>query len=164
MGQGKIESIWGVLRITMGWTFFWTFIDKLFGLGFATTAEKAWIAGGSPAFGFLKHGTKGPFAEFYQGLAGNPVVDFLFMAGLLFVGLALMLGISIRLAGFVGALMMIMIYSAGFLPPKHNPLIDNHIIYAILFIGFAITNSGHYFGFGKRWSETKIVKKYPFLE
>jgi len=118
MGQNKLETIWGILRIAMGWILFWSFLDKLFGLGFATSAEKAWIAGGSPASGFLAFGAKGPFAEFYQGLAGNPVVDCLFMMGLLFVGLALMLGIGVRIAGFAGALMMLLIYSAGFIPPK----------------------------------------------
>jgi thiosulfate dehydrogenase [quinone] large subunit len=75
-----------------------------------------------------------------------------------------MLGVGVRLAGFVGALMVILIYTAGFLPPKNNPLIDNHIIYAILFAGFALTKSGHCLGLGKRWSETELVKKYPFLE
>jgi len=164
MGQNKLETIWGILRISMGWILFWSFLDKLFGLGFATAAEKAWIAGGSPASGFLTFGAKGPFAEFYQGLAGDPVVDCLFMMGLLFVGLALMLGIGVRIAGFAGALMMLLIYSAGFFPPKNNPLIDNHIIYAILFVGFALTKSGYYFGLGKCWSETKLVKKFPFLE
>jgi len=164
MGQNKLETIWGILRISMGWILFWSFLDKLFGLGFATAAEKAWIAGGSPASGFLTFGTKGLFAEFYQGLAGDPVVDCLFMMGLLFVGLALMLGIGVRIAGFTGALMMLLIYSAGFFPPKNNPLIDNHIIYAILFVGFALTKSGYYFGLGKCWSEIKLVKKFPFLE
>jgi len=164
MRQDKLECIWGLLRIAMGWMFFWTFIDKLFGLGFATVTDKAWIAGGSPASGFLKFGSKGPLVEFYQGLAGNPIVDCLFMAGLLFVGLALMLGIGVRLAGYIGALMIILIYTAGFLPPEHNPFIDNHIIYAILFIGFAMTKSGHCLGLGRRWSETKLIKKYPFLE
>ncbi|MEE9551619.1 MAG: hypothetical protein V3V89_01110 [Gammaproteobacteria bacterium] len=164
MGQNKLETIWGILRIAMGWILFWSFLDKLFGLGFATSAEKAWIAGGSPASGFLTFGAKGPFAEFYQGLAGNPVVDCLFMMGLLFVGLALMLGIGVRIAGFAGALMMLLIYSAGFIPPKNNPFIDNHIIYASLYVGFALTKSGYYFGLGKYWSETKLVKKFPFLE
>lgn len=164
MGQNKLETVWGILRIAMGWILLWSFLDKLFGLGFATSADKAWIAGGSPASGFLTFGAKGPFAEFYQGLAGNPVVDCLFMMGLLFVGLALMLGIGVRIAGFTGALMMLLIYSAGFIPPKNNPFIDNHIIYAILYIGFALTKSSHYFGLGKHWSETKLVKKFPFLE
>jgi len=148
----------------MGWIFFWAFIDKLFGLGFASTPEKAWIAGGSPTFGFLKFASKGPLAEFYQGLAGNPVVDWLFMSGLLLVGLALLFGIGVRIAGYSGALLMILIYSAGSLPPKNNPFLDHHIIYTILLVGFALTKSGNCLGFGKRWSETKLVKKYPFLE
>ncbi len=164
MEQNKIEYFWGLLRIAIGWIFFWSFIDKLLGLGFASAPEKAWIAGGSPTLGFLKFATKGPFVEFYQGLAGNPVVDWLFMSGLLLVGLALLFGVGVRIAGYSGALMIILIYSAGFLPPKNNPLIDNHIIYAILLLGFALTKSGHCLGFGKRWSETKLVKKYPFLE
>ncbi len=164
MGQTKLETIWGLLRLGMGWMLFWTFLDKLLGLGFATTPEKAWIAGNSPTFGFLTFGSKGPFAEFYQGLAGNPVVDYLFMSGLLLIGLSLLLGVGVRIAGYCGALMMILIYSAGFLPPEHNPFVDNHIIYAILLVGLTLTKSGHYLGFGKRWSDTMLVKKYPFLE
>jgi len=164
VGYIKLEIIWGLLRIALGWIFFWSFIDKLFGLGFATAAEKAWVAGGSPTSGFLKFRTKGPFVEFYQGLAGNPVVDYLFMVGLLLVGLALMLGIGVRIAGSVGVLMMILIYTAGFLPPENNPLIDNHIIYAMLCAGFALRKSDHCLGLGKRWSETGLVRKYPFLE
>ena len=164
MGQNKIEMIWGLLRISMGWILFWTFIDKTFGLGFATTAEKAWLSGGSPTAGFLNNATKGPLAEFYQCLAGNPIVDGLFMMGLLFIGLALLLGVGVKIAGYAGVLMMLLIYSAGFMPPKNNPFIDHHIIYIILCAGFAMTKSGHYLGLGKRWSELEFVKKYPFLE
>ena len=164
MEQNKIEYIWGLLRLAMGWIFFWSFIDKLFGLGFASTPEKAWNAGGSPTFGFLNFATKGPIAEFYQGLAGNPVVDWLYMSGLLLIGLSLMFGVGVRVAGYSGALIMILIFSAGFLPPKNNPFLDHHIIYTILLVGFALTKSGNCLGFGKRWSETKLVKKYPFLE
>lgn len=164
MEQNKIQYIWGLLRLAMGWIFFWAFIDKLFGFGFASTPENAWIAGGSPTSGFLNYASKGPFTEFYQDLAGNPVVDMLFMSGLLLVGLALLFGIGVRIAGYSGALITLLIFSAGFLPPKNNPLIDHHIIYAILFLSFSLTKSGHCLGLGKRWSETKLVKKYPFLE
>jgi thiosulfate dehydrogenase [quinone] large subunit len=164
MEQNKIHYVWGLLRIGMGWIFFWAFIDKLFGLGFATAPDKAWLAGGSPTFGFLNFAVKGPFAEFYRGLAGNLVVDWLFMMGLLLVGLALMLGIGVRIAGYAGALMMILMYSAGFLPPAHNPFLDDHLIYAMLLVGFAMSKSGDYLGFGKRWSQTRIVEKYPILQ
>jgi len=164
MEQNRLPYFWGLLRIGMGWIFFWGFIDKLFGLGFGTAPDKAWLAGGSPTAGFLKSGTRGPLSEFYQGLAGNPVVDWLFMAGLLFIGLALMIGIGVRIAGYSGAAMMILIFSAGFMPPQNNPFLDHHVIYTILLIGFALTSSGHYLGFGRRWSESSLVKRYPFLE
>lgn len=164
MEQNKIEYFWGLLRVAIGWIFLWSFIDKLLGLGFASAPEKAWIAGGSPTFGFLNFASRGPVAEIFQGLAGNPVVDLLYMSGLLLIGLSLMFGVGVRVAGYSGAIMMILIYSAGFMPPKNNPFLDHHIIYTILLVGFALTKSGNCLGFGKRWSETKLVKKYPFLE
>ena len=59
-----------VLRIMFGFYFLWAFLDKTFGLGFATPAAKAWINGGSPTKGFLS-GSEGPFSGFYHALAGN---------------------------------------------------------------------------------------------
>ena len=85
MENFKSQYVWGVLRLLLGWTFLWAFVDKLFGLGFNTVADKSWLDGVSPTFGFLKFGTKGPFASLYQSLAGNPVVDWLFMMGLLLI-------------------------------------------------------------------------------
>ncbi len=163
MNQNKTHYIWGMLRIAMGWTFFWSFIDNLFGLGFSTTPEKSWLAGGSPTFGFLNFASKGPFAEFYQGLAGHPVVDMLFMVGLSMMGLALMFGVGVKIASYGGALMMILMYSAV-MPPEHNPFLDKHIVYVIIFMGLVASKSGHYIGFGKYWSNTALVKKYSFLE
>ena len=43
----KARYALAVARIALGWTFLWAFVDKLFGLGFATAAEDAWINGGS---------------------------------------------------------------------------------------------------------------------
>jgi thiosulfate dehydrogenase [quinone] large subunit len=163
MEQNRLQYVWGLLRLGMGWIFFWAFIDKLFGLGFATAPDKAWIAGGSPTFGFLKFATKGPFAEFYQGLAGNVLVDWLFMLGLLFVGITLLSGILVRLGGYTGALMLVLMYTAGFLPPQHNPFLDDHLIYALIMIGLTVTKSGYWLGLGKWWSRIKIVERYPIL-
>jgi|SRR3989344_2763558 len=164
MENNKTKYIWGLLRIGMGWIFFWAFIDKLFGLGFATTPEKAWIEGGSPTFGFLSFATKGPFTEFYKNLAGNPVVDWLFMLGLFFVGVTLLLGIFVKLGSYTGVLMLILMYTAGFILPVNNPFLDDHIIYTVLMIGFTISQSGYYLGFGKLWSKTKLIQKYNIFE
>jgi len=161
----KFEKyIWATLRIGIGWIFLWAFLDKLLGLGFSTATEKSWILGNSPTYGFLKMASIGPFASFYQSIAGNPFVDGLFMAGLLLIGIALILGIGVRIAGISGALMLILMYTAGFMPPQNNPFLDNHLIYAIIMIGLIASRSGNYFGLGKWWTETKLVESYPFLE
>jgi thiosulfate dehydrogenase (quinone) large subunit len=163
MTYSKEQLTWAALRIGMGWIFFWAFIDKLFGLGFATKAENAWLAGGSPTFGFLNFGAHGPLQTFYQSIAGNPVVDVLFMAGLLGIGLALLLGIGTRIAGYSGVLMSLFMYSALILP-ENNPLLDEHIIYALVFYGLTQVKSGQWIGLGKSWAKTKLVRNHPILE
>jgi len=175
MEQNKVSYIWGLLRLGLGWIFFWAFIDKLFGLGFATCrdaktgivdilCEKAWLEGSSPASGFLIFATKGPFVEFYQGLAGNPVVDWLFMAGLLCIGTALLLGIGVKIASYSGILMMLLMYTAGFTPPANNPFLDEHLMYVLVFVGLTLSHSGRWLGLGTWWQDTPLVQKYKILE
>ena len=147
----------------MGWIFFWAFIDKLWGLGFATTPENAWLNGGSPTTGFLTYATKGPFAELFQSLAGSPIVDWLFMLGLLGIGIGLLLGFAMKISCYSGALLLALMYLAGFIPPEHNPVIDDHIIYALLLIFLAQVPSGQWWGLGKWWSNLEIVKKNRWL-
>lgn len=154
----------GFLRIMMGWIFLWPFLDKLLGLGFATEYGKGWIDGGSPTYGFLMFATKGPFVEFFQNLAGNPFVDFAFMFGLFAIGTSLILGIATRLACWSGFVLLILMFLAGFIPPEHNPLIDDHIIYAFTLLVLANLRAGDYLGFGNWWSHTKLVKTLPFLK
>jgi thiosulfate dehydrogenase [quinone] large subunit len=116
----------------MGFYFLWAFLDKTLGLGFATPAERAWVAGGSPTTGFLTNATaESPFANVFAAIAGNPVVDWLFMFGLLGVGLTLLLGVGVRIGAIAGAAMLLLMYLAEFpltLTGATNPLIDSHII------------------------------------
>src|SRR3989338_5392234 len=102
MNKKKIVFI--ALRLVMGFIFLWAFLDKVFGLGFATTRDKAWLQGGSPTTGFLSFGVKGPFAEIFHSLAGVIVVDWLFMLGLLFVGLTLMFNRYVKWGCVAGCL------------------------------------------------------------
>ena len=154
------RDIWVALRIVMGWLFLWPFLDKLLGLGFATAPENAWIRGGSPTTGFLKFATSGPLSPLFQSLAGNPVVDWAFMLGLLFIGLALVLGIGVKIAGYSGAVMVLLMWLSN-LPPEHNPFLDEHIVYMIILILLAASNAGQWVGLGKWWSEK--AKNYSFL-
>ncbi len=86
----------GVLRILFGFTFLWAFFDKLLGLGKATPSENAWINGGDPTFGYLSN-NGGTFSSFFTGLAGQGWVSWLFMLGLLGIGVALIAGAGMRI-------------------------------------------------------------------
>ena len=156
----KEQFMWGLSRLFMGWIFFWAFIDKLFGLGFATTKENAWLNGGSPTTGFLTNAPKGPFAPIFHAMAGSAFVDWLFMLGLLLIGLALILGIGTRIASYAGALMVFLIWLAV-LPPDNNPFMDEHVIYVVLLISLAFVDAGNFLGLGKWWKD--VVKKHHWL-
>ncbi|MDH3364703.1 MAG: DoxX family membrane protein [Thermoplasmata archaeon] len=151
------------LRLALGWTFLWAFLDKLFGLGYSTSSDGAWINGGSPTSGFLDYATTGPFAEFYQNLAGSTAVDVLFMLALLMLGVALILGVGMNIAAVSGSVLMLLMWSSR-LPPENNPVLDDHIVYMVALILLAIIGAGQTFGLGKWWSELPIVKRYPILE
>ena len=135
------------IRLALGWVFLWAFLDKLFGLGHETTVAKSWLNGGSPTKGFLGS-SKGPFADFFHSIAGNGVVDVLFMAAMLALGVALMLGIGMRIAAVVGALVTVLMWAAV-LPPASNPFMDDHLVYAGVLVALALLGAGNTLGLGR---------------
>lgn len=157
-----MSNAWSLVRVVLGWVFLWAFLDKLMGLSFSTPAAKSWLAGGSPTLGFLSN-TKGPFADLFHGLAGQMWVDWLFMLALLGIGVALILGIGMRLATYAGALLLFMMWMAS-LPIKTNPFVDDHIVYILVLVGLYASKSGETMGFGKAWKKSKLVKQYPILQ
>ena len=160
---GKTALVWAALRLAMGWTFFWAFADKLFGLGYATEAGKGWIDGGSPTFGFLNFASRGPLAETYKGLAGSESIEWLFMLGLLGIGLPLLLGIGVRIAGSIGIVMYALMYTA-LITPENNPFMDDHIVGIIIMAGLVLAAAGSPIGLGKLWVRIPLVKRYPLLK
>jgi thiosulfate dehydrogenase [quinone] large subunit len=140
------------LRLVLGFTFFWPFLDKLFGLGYATPSARAWINGGTPAQGFMKN-AEGPFASFFKNIAG-PWADWLFMLGLLGIGVALLAGAGLKLAAWTGALLLLMMYLAEFPLGQEgmtNPLFDSHWIEALGIAVCAATYAGDTWGLGRWW-------------
>lgn len=175
--KDKTSYIWASLRIVLGLIFLWAFADKMFGLGFSTCrttdpitsvetvevmCEASAIKGGSPTEGFLTYATDGVFEDFYQNLAGNNLVDILFMAGLGLIGICLVLGIGVNVAALSGIAMMLMMWSAV-LPGENNPLLDDHIVYAIVMLGLIKVNHQQVWGLGQWWQSQPFVKKMPFL-
>lgn len=139
--QNKTLYSIALMRICLGFMFLWGFLDKVIGLGFNTAQGKAWIDGVSPTFGYLKFGVTGPLTQFYQGLAGNPLIDLIFMTGLLAMGLSLILGICTRCGSIAGIIFMAIVYTTA-IPLEFNPIIDEHIIELIglLIVLFASEN------------------------
>jgi thiosulfate dehydrogenase [quinone] large subunit len=166
------NRVLAALRIGFGFTFLWAFLDKTFALGFHTGYDQAgnldrfgdaaWINGASPTEGFLMFGAKGPFADFYNSIAGAAWADWLFMIGLLGIGVALLLGIGMRIAAASGALLYVLMWSVALLP-ENNPVIDDHILGALTLVALALLHAGNTWGLGQVWSSTRIVKDFPVL-
>ena len=160
------SGVWlAVLRIATGFVFLWAFLDKTFGFGYATPAERAWINGGSPTKGFLSSIETGPFQGFFNGIAGAPAADWLFMLGLLGIGAAMILGIGLRIAAVAGAVMMALMWVAEWplAAGSSNPLIDYHVIYAIAGVVTAQTFAGRTWGLGHQWESLPVVHQNPWL-
>lgn len=149
------------IRLALGWIFLWAFLDKLFGLGHDTTPAKSWLNGGSPTKGFLGS-SKGPFEGFFHAIAGNGVVDVLFMVAMLALGVGLILGVGMRLVAVVGAFVTVLMWAAV-LPPASNPFMDDHLVYAGVLVLLTLLGAGDTFGLGRAWASTSLVRRVPWL-
>jgi thiosulfate dehydrogenase [quinone] large subunit len=150
-------------RISLGWVFLWAFLDKTFGLGHETAHGAAWIRGGSPTKGFLAFAAVGPFKGLYHSIAGATWADWLFMVGLLAIGVALLLGVTMRLAAASGALMLVLMWTVA-LPPANNLFMDDHLIYAMLLVILAAAGAGATLGLGRWWERPPLVSKNSWLK
>jgi len=162
-----------VLRIMMGLTFLWAFLDKTFGLGYATPAANAWVDGGFPTKGFLGNVQVGPMQSTLQSWAGSGWADWLFMIGLLGIGLALLLGVGMRLAATSAVVLLAFMWiaewppaqvnSAGEATSSTNPLIDSHLVYIVVVIALALYAAGDTWGLGRWWAKLGIVDRNRWL-
>ena len=162
-----------VFRISLGFVFLWAFLDKTFGLGYATPSAKAWINGGSPTKGFLSSIDVGPFQNTFHSLAGTTFANWAFMLGLLGIGVALIAGIGMRIAAGAATLMMALMWiaewplaqhnSAGEPTSSTNPITDYHFMYALGAIVLALTYAGHTWGLGRWWAQLPFVQRHHWL-
>jgi thiosulfate dehydrogenase [quinone] large subunit len=162
-----------VVRVTLGFVFLWAFLDKTFGFGYATPSAKAWINGGSPTKGFLSGVEVGPFESTFHSWAGTTWADWLFMLGLLGIGVALLLGVALRAAAASGTVMMLLMWAAEWPLAKHtsagapsmstNPIVDYHIVYALVLIALVVTYAGNTWGLGRRWARLPFVQRNRWL-
>ncbi|KOU58101.1 membrane protein [Streptomyces sp. MMG1533] len=161
------------LRLLTGFAFLWAFLDKTFGLGYATPSGKGWMDGGSPTKGFLSGVAAGPMESTFHDWAGAAWADWLFMLGLLGIGLALVSGVALRLAAVAGTAMMALMWVAEWPPAKHlsdgsasmstNPFVEYHVIYAVVLIALAAAAAGDTWGLGRFWARLPFVRDHRSL-
>lgn len=130
--QGLVGGAALLLRLVTGFLFFFAGWSKI------TTGD--WSAAG-----FLQNAT-GPFAGWFQSLAGNGFVDFLNMWGLTLIGVALILGLLVRTASVCGVILMTLYYFADFVGNTAHGFIDEHIVYTAVFLLFLAGGFGHVWG------------------
>jgi thiosulfate dehydrogenase [quinone] large subunit len=98
-----------------------------------------------------------------DGIAGAAWADWLFMAGLLGIGVAFLLGIVMNLAAVSAAVMYVLMWTVV-LPPENNPITDDHIIGALVVAALALLSAGRYLGLGRWWESTGLVQRRPILK
>ncbi|MEV7680362.1 hypothetical protein AB0O64_17695 [Streptomyces sp. NPDC088341] len=160
-------------RILLGFVFLWAFFDKALGWGYATPSKGAWINGGSPTKGFLSGVAAGPLESTFHSWAGAAWADWLFMLGLLGIGLALTSGIALRLTAAAGTVMMALMWAAEWPPAKSlsdgapsmssNPVVDYHLVYAVVMIALAVAAAGRTWGLGRVWQNLPVVRDHRWL-
>lgn len=126
-----------LLPVGMGWILTYAAPDKLF--------HPEWSARG-----YLM-GAK-TFAGLYHWLASASNIgwaNFLNEWGVLFLGLALLFGVLTKWESLAGILLMLLYYLPVLKFPyagEHSLLVDEHVIYALVFFLLFATDAGRYWG------------------
>src|SRR3989344_3762762 len=130
-----------LLRIGMGVLFFWAGYTKL-------------VAPDWSAAGYISSSKF--FTGFYSWLLSAdvlPAINFLNEWGLTLIGAAFLLGIFVRLASFFGLVLMVLYYLPIY-PPAHG-LVDEHIVYALVFLAFLAFGAGQILTLNS-WIQTRL--------
>lgn len=124
------------LRVALGWLFFYAGIVKVM--------NPSWTAAG-----FLR-GAKA-FVGLYQWFALPANIGWVNVVnewGLTLLGIALILGIGVRVASFLGVLLMALYYLPhGFPQPDATAyIVDEHVIYALVLCLLIAVRAGRTYG------------------
>ena len=125
-----------LLRVAMGWLFLYA--------GWAKVTNPEWSAAG-----YL--GSAKTFPELFQWFAqpeNISWVNLLNMWGLTAIGVSLISGALVKFSSIAGALMMLLYYLPVLTFPTvdRSYLVDDHVIYALVFAVLATFNAGEIWG------------------
>lgn len=143
-----------LLRITMGWLFFYAGITKLI--------DPTWSAAG-----YLK-GAKTFIGLYHWMLSPDilPIINMLNEWGLTLIGVALLVGIFARISAIFGTILMLLYYFPVLEFPyigSYSYLVDEHIVYAAAFLVLASLRAGRIWGLEPWCLTLPICARYPRL-
>jgi len=141
-----------LLRVGTGWMMFYA--------GYTKLIDPTWSAAsyltGAKTFPEL-------FNWFLQPSI-LPAVNLVNEWGLTLLGVSLILGVFVRFASILGAVMM-MLYYLPLLqfpyPNAHAYIVDEHIIYALVLLFFAAIRAGRIWGLENWCSNLPICSRFP---
>jgi len=163
----KSGTAWSVfaLRLALGFMFLYGGYEKIL----------TELNGGMATSGFLA-GRKGPLAFLFTSMSGNGAVEYLLVYGELLIGISLMLGIVTRVGGVSGAALSVLLYlstlpamAAGFTGSyfdylvENNGLINQYIIYVLVFVAFVFLVPGRFLGLDGVLQSSSFVERRPLL-
>lgn len=154
------------LRLVMAWIFFQAGIEKWAEGGFGDPL--AWSSAG-----FLENAIdpanplSGMFAAFADlAWLFDPLVIF----GQVLIGLALLFGVFVRFAAMMGAIQMLMFWTAAWegglmagFPVQNGYFIDSSFVYMLLLFGLGAFGAGRILGLDNKLEQTEIVQQNPWL-
>ena len=92
------------------------------------------------------------------------------MIGLAGIGIALVAGVTVRFAAVSGGVLLGLMWIAEWPLARHltggaptgstNPLIDSHVISALVLVVVAMSYGGTTWGLGKRWARLPFVSRH----
>ncbi len=130
--------------------------------GITKLIDPSWTAGG-----FLQGAkTWSTLFHWFASPGVLPVTNFLNEWGLALIGIALILGVFVRLASYAGILLMILYYLPILQFPHPTPqsyIVDQHIIFILALAVLASFRAGRYFGLEKWCVSLPMCKKFPAL-
>lgn len=142
-----------VFRVSIGWVFLGAALRQL--------PSPDWSAAG-----FMSGSPN--FSGFFELMATPPfltIIDFVIPWAHLLIGLALILGICMKLGALGGAILMILYYIPRFEFP--GTIVEYHLIYALLIVYLAAVHAGRIWGLegvlSKLGPLQPYVQRYPLM-
>ncbi len=159
--EARTGKAWSILatRLALGFLFLWGGIEKM------QTWGGLWWSGSPKTMvtsGFLKYAVSGPFAGFFNGLAGNVAVEYLIVYGELLIGISIVFGIFTRVGAVSGIAMNGLFYLSR-LPVQNNPFVNDYIIYMLIFAAFIFLVPGRFLGLDGILQNVGFVERRPTL-